>query len=293
MKKRNLLFLGVLALLVVIVGGIFLFSKQPQKDVPSKPEVKTDVVEAESPNPSDDEKNLPNFIDVKNTEELRALFKGVRFDRIPRIFVRRFPKDFAEKGDSALFATVLLPYILRENELLADERKVFLFLSPKVERGEELTDVENAMWDKLVYKYEVLDPDKTGQRETLFNRIDRISPALAVAQALEATNLGKEDLDAPFDVRRWNDKKEYVFVRYPNLAEAVTDYALEINRGYSYLKFHMLRTAQRASLYHPFLGRSFARRMVYYKLEDPDYVRKLDEIFKWYKIKKLDESKFE
>ena len=291
MKKKIIIISALLVLCLAAVGVWFLTGNketpktvQEAVDMPAVPEIK--VYE-------DFEKNAPDLIDVSSTEELKKLFDNTRYDNMPRIFVRRFPDDFAKQGNPVLFAQVLLPHLLRQNELLLAERAAFLVLADKVIRGENFTQKENDFWEKLVLKYEVLNPDKAGQVDVLHNRVDRISPSLAVAQGLEATDLAKEDLDAPFDVRRWNDKKEYDFVRYPDLASAVADYALELNRGYSYLKFHIMRSEQRVSVYHPLKGKNFARGLVYYKIEDPEYVKKLEQIFDWFRFQKLDESEFE
>ena len=290
--KKKIIIISVLVVLCLAAVGVWFLTgnKETPKtvqeavDMPAVPEIK--VYE-------DFEKNALDLIDVSSTEELKKLFDNTRYDNMPRIFVRRFPDDFAKQGNPVLFAQVLLPHLLRQNELLLAERAAFLVLADKVIRGENFTQKENDFWEKLVLKYEVLNPDKAGQVDVLHNRVDRISPSLAVAQGLEATDLAKEDLDAPFDVRRWNDKKEYDFVRYPDLASAVADYALELNRGYSYLKFHIMRSEQRVSVYHPLKGKNFARGLVYYKIEDPEYVKKLEQIFDWFRFQKLDESEFE
>ena len=292
MKKKLIIIISLLVVLCVGIGAIFFLKKEPEQ-TPSVQEERVMPAIKEIKIYEDFEKNAPSMIDVSSTEELKKLFAGVRYDRIPRIFVRRFPDDFAVNGDPVLFAEVLLPHLLRQNELLLAERDAYLALVDKIKQGENLTEKENAFWEKLVLKYEVLNPDKIGQSETLYRRLDRISPSLAIAQGLEATDLAKADLDAPFDVRRWNDKKEYDYVRYPDLASAVADYALELNRGQSYMKFHIMRSEQRVSVYHPLKGRNFARGLVYYKTEDPDYVKKLENIFDWFRFKKLDEAEFE
>ena len=273
-------------LLIIAISGLYLALK-------NKPQKLEEQMVHTVPVKQDVEKNNIVFTDVKTTEELKNLFKDARYDKMPKIFIRRFPDDFAQKGNPALFAAVLLPHLLHQNELLEDERDAFIALNDKIRNGEPFTQSEEAFWNELVMKYEVLNPDKDGQKETLYNRVDCISPSLAVAQALEATDLATKDFDAPFGVRRWNDKKEYDFVHYANLSDAVSDYALELNRGRSYFPFHVMRTVQRSSIRHPLLGRSFAKALAYYKIEDPAYTNKLDKIFERYKIQELDESKFE
>ena len=283
--KKFLVFVFSLFILCSIYY-LFLLSQQKKKAI------EIDLSVPEIVNYQKMEKAPIVWTDVQTTEELEKLFKDIRYDKIPSIFVRQFPNDFVDKGTPVLMATVLLPHILRQNELLLAERKAFLALAEKLKNNEPFTENEENFWTGLVYKYEVLNPDKIGQQEFLYRRIDRISPSLAIAQSIEATQNGKIHLNTPFDVRRWNDKKEYDFVHYDDLASAVADYALELNRGYSYFKFHMLRSAQRPSR-TPLKGKIFARGLKYYKLEDPAYLQKLQKVFKWYKFEKLDESQFE
>ncbi|MBE6450194.1 MAG: hypothetical protein E7013_05885 [Alphaproteobacteria bacterium] len=288
MKKNLILLLTVFA--IVLSFSIFFYSKKEVKDTDVLPSQKVVQITA-----LDDYLNLENaplqWTDVQTTEELEKLFEGVKFDKIPKIFVRRFPDDFSQKGYPVLLAKTLLPHILRQNQLLTAERNAFLVLVDKLKNKQPFTQAEEDFWNKLIFKYEVLNPDKIGQQATLFQRLDRISPSLAIAQSIEATQNAKIHLDMPFDVRRWNDKKEYDFVQYDDLASAVADYALELNRGYSYLKFHMLRAEQRPANM-PLHGRIFARGLTYYKIEDINYVNKLLAVFDYYDFQKLDEATF-
>ena len=59
------------------------------------------------------------WTDVQSTADLEKLFEGVKFDKIPQIFVRRFPDDFSQNGYPLLLAKTLLPHILRQNQLLS------------------------------------------------------------------------------------------------------------------------------------------------------------------------------
>lgn len=286
MKKYLILFFCILA----VVGAGVLFFMKTEKPTYSEVEIDLSVPQIELYHRMEEEPI--DLIQVQTTAELEALFDNVKYDKVPKIFVRQLPADFAQKGTPVLMAMVLLPHILRQNELLLAERDAFLALSDKLKNNQPFTQKEEEFWNTLIYKYEVLNPDKIGQQEFLYRRIDRISPSLAIAQSIEATQNGKIHLNSPFDVRRWNDNKVYDFVQYDDLASAVADYALELNRGYSYLKFHMLRSYQRPSK-RPLKGKTFARGLTYYKLEDPTYLQKLQEIFNWYKFEKLDEAQFE
>lgn len=218
------------------------------------------------------------FSDVRTTEELRLLLNNYDYDKTPRIFVRNFPSDFKEKGDLPLFVRTLLPHILRENELLSLERKAFLKLADKIKTHQNLTSKESAFFNDLVLKYEVLKPDLAGQADKLYDQIDRISPSLAIVQALYGTMYMDENFNSPFDVYRWNKEKQYERVIYPNLAEAVADYALELNRGISYDSFHHKRSIYRDTQYE-LPGSVFAGDLSLYMIEEKEYTDTLLLLF--------------
>ena len=218
------------------------------------------------------------FSDVQTTEELRHLLNDYDYDNTPRIFVRNFPADFKEKGDLPLFVRTLLPHILRENELLSLERKAFLKLADKIKTHQNLTPKETAFFNDLVLKYEVLKPDLAGQADKLYDQVDRISPSLAIVQALYGTMYMDENFNSPFDVYRWNKEKQYERVIYPNLAEAVADYALELNRGISYDSFHHKRSIYRDTQYE-LPGSVFAEDLSLYMIEEKEYTDTLLLLF--------------
>ena len=87
-----------------------------------------------------------------------------------------------------------------------------------------------------------------------------------------------ENFNSPFDVYRWNKEKQYERVIYPNLAEAVADYALELNRGISYDSFHHKRSIYRDTQYE-LPGSLFAGDLSLYMIEEKEYTDTLLLLF--------------
>ena len=232
-----------------------------------------------------------DFVDVKSTAELKQLLGDYNYNETPRIYVKNFPADFDKQGDLQTFIRTLLPYILRENEILSLERQAYLKLSDKIMAHQKLTRKEADFFNFLALKYEVLKPDLLGQSNILYDKVDRISPSLAIVQALYGTTYMDENFTSPFDIYRWNKEKQYARVQYSNLAEAVEDYALELNRGWSYDSFHHKRSIYRGTRYE-LPGKIFARELSLYMIDEKEYVDTLVLLFSYINSRELDFATF-
>lgn len=232
----------------------------------------------------------PVMTDVQTTQELKNLLGAYSYAQTPRIYVRRFPADFATNGDRDTFMRTLLPHVLRQNELLKAERALFLKLANKANKKEQLTQKELGFIQSLVLKYEVIAPDFISQINALYHKVDRISPSVALVQAMDETQNMTQMLDAPFGVFRWNKQKEYARVQYPDLASATADYALEINRGTSYHEYHSKRSIYRDSHYE-LPGEALVDGLSFYKRKDTEYVRKLKQLLDDFNNYDIDNAK--
>lgn len=178
----------------------------------------------------------------KTTAELEKLFDSEK-GTVPRIFVKKLPKDFAEKGSKELYAKVLTALILRENEQFLGDRYLFLILKEKYEKGLEWTKKEKQFFDSLVEKYDAIVlktiPTKIADLE---EKIDEIPPAMAIAQSALQTNWGKKNMDIPYGQKGWLDRENYDFVKYPDLIQATQSYANEMNATPNYDLWRKQRT---------------------------------------------------
>lgn len=173
-------------------------------------------------------------ITPKTTEELEKLFDTPKGE-IPRIFVKKLPDDFAEKGSKELYAKVITALILKENEQILGEQYLFSILKEKADKGIEWSEKEKQFFDYLVEKYDAIVlktiPTKIAD---LTYKIDEIPPVLAIIQSAVQTNWGKENMDSPYGQKGWMDRENYDFIKYPNLIEATQKYVLEMNSTPNY-----------------------------------------------------------
>lgn len=170
----------------------------------------------------------------KTTEELEKLFDTPKGE-IPRIFVKKLPDDFAEKGSKELYAKVITALILKENEQILGEQYLFFLLKEKADKGIEWSEKEKQFFDYLVEKYDavVLKTIPTKIADLTY-KIDEIPPVMAIIQSAVQTNWGKENMDSPYGQKGWLDRENYDFIKYPNLIEATQKYVLEMNSTPNY-----------------------------------------------------------
>ncbi len=180
----------------------------------------------------------------KTTAELEKLFKTEK-GTVPRLFVKKLPNDFAEKGSKELYAKILTALILRENEQILGDRYLFLILKEKHDKGLEWTKKERQFFDSLVEKYDSIVLKTIPTKITdLMEKIDEIPPTLAITQSALQTNWGKENMDSPYAQKGWLDRENYDFIKYPDLIKATEAYVSEMNSTPNYDMWRKQRVRQ-------------------------------------------------
>lgn len=231
--------------------------------------------------PSDFEKLLPILtkgntekeITPKTTAELKELFKSD--EELPRIFVKKLPADFAQKGDKKLYAKIVAALILRENEQILNERILFLLLKEKADKGEEWTSKERAYFDYLVDKYDAIVLKTTPTKiNDLLPKIDEIPPSLAIAQTALDTDFGQKNAASPFGQMGWLDNQTYAPIEYENLSDAVHAYVVEMNATPNYDDWRRIREKYINSQ-APRASHHIAGGLRTYRPEDPVYIEKI------------------
>jgi len=226
MRKKIYRFIG-LVLLVMIGTVIFFTVKNSGSDSDKK------KITAEPTEFLIDRLNKPIsgvIISPQTTAELEKWFAGSDEYHVPRVFVKRLPDDFAEKGNRELFSRVIAALILRANERIIKERFVLKSLMNKWQKGIEWTRKEKDFFRYLIEQYDAKSRKTIPtQLADLMPKIDQIPPAMAIIQAAEATDWGKHDLDSPFEQTGWLDRKTYTRVPFPSLIEATDSYVQEMN----------------------------------------------------------------
>ena len=221
--------------------------------------------------------NSESEIIPKTTQELENAFKNSDKE-LPRVFVKKLPDDFAEKGNPKLYAKILTALILRENEQILNERILFLLLKEKADKGEKWTEQEQRYFDYLVDKYDsvVLKTIPTKLNDLIL-KIDEIPPSLAIAQSALETDFGKKNADSPFGQQGWLDRQTYANIRYDNLSDAVKAYVKEMNSTPNYEDWHRLRAVQ-AQKQNAMTSLYMAGGLRTYRPEDTLYIEKIKQI---------------
>lgn len=216
-------------------------------------------------------------ISPQTTAELNKLFDTEK-GSIPRLFVKKLPQDFSEKGSKELYAKILTALILRENEQILGDRYLFLILKEKYEKGLEWTSKEKQFFDSLVEKYDsTLLKTIPTKIVDLNEKIDEIPPAVAITQSALQTNWGKENMESPYGQKGWLDRDNYNFIKYSNLIDATRAYTTEMNSTPNYDTWRKQRIQQtykqkeRASFH-------MIQALRAYMPEDVYYIEKLKKV---------------
>ena len=217
--------------------------------------------------------NAEKEITPKSTAELKELFKSD--EELPRVFVKKLPADFDQKGDRKLYSKIITALILRENEQILNERILFLLLKEKADKGEKWTSKEQAYFDYLVNKYDAIVLKTTPTKiNDLLPKIDEIPPSLAIAQTALDTDFGKENMESPFGQMGWLDNQTYAPIKYENLSDAVRAYVKEMNATPNYNDWRRIRQNQNNSQM-PRASHYMTMGLRTYRPEDTAYIEKI------------------
>ncbi len=182
-----------------------------------------------------------------------AAIRGERAG-VPRLLLERLPADFhhiptaGERRD--LFIRAVLPLVLQVNEEILAERQLLKdMLRNSIGAGgadERLAEISDR------YGADPSDPAE------LLRRVDKISPAVALAQAAEESGWGRsrfaQDGNALFGQRIWvkegglvpsggPTESRFAVKTFPTLLESVRAYALNINSHAAYDSYRRQREA--------------------------------------------------
>lgn len=115
---------------------------------------------------------------------------------VPPLIVEKFPDDFLELAAGSerkkIFFLTLLPMILLVNEEITVERNALLELFSRHDRDEPLKPEELNQIAAAAHSYKVKNDPLTDRhaRLLLLNRLDKIPPSLALAQAASESAYG-------------------------------------------------------------------------------------------------------
>lgn len=292
MQTRTLLVLSTCAVLL-ITGLVFLRGGNGSVPPGSRPQV-VDYGAHNAPPPAD---LAPQAI-LGTT--LAAVRDG---EPVPRRFYRGFPTGLkaipAGEARKRRFYAVMLPLVLRANEIVNAQRARMIALVDDLDADKPLPEPDRA-W--LVQTYNRLMPERervddvAGIDRTAFKR--RLAPvpvSLALTQAATESAWGTSRFarqgNAAFGVWTWNETHDGIVPQeraeganhrvraYDYLIDSVLDYILTLNKGGAYAEFRRLRAEQMATG-GPLDGHALAGTLINYSERREAYVDELQQMIR-------------
>lgn len=256
-------------------------------------------------------------------EQLQKEFQELAYDEFlnpadnayPRIFVENIPADLDNLENKTirnqLFMQIVLPYALKINQEILEERKKLLSLQEKLKENHELDDASCAYVEDMAKTYDVVTPFKDSRRcmkllSELINRVDAVPPSLLVSAAAvytkwgtsriarEANNLYKErDWYTDQGLAPINEAKDedYRYKIYSDIGQSIQNYVHKINTNINFLQFRNARRLARKRG-----GFLYGKRLVWSFVIDnnlKNFAGILDYTITFYRLTFFDEAKLE
>jgi Bax protein len=209
---------------------------------------------------------------------------------VPPLIVEKFPDDFYELAAGSertkIFFLTLLPMVLLVNEEIATERHTLLALFSRHDRSEPLNTGELEQITAAANYYKVERDPLTDRRARLLllNRLDKIPPALALAQAASEsaygtsryTRLGNNLFGelvftaSAEGIIPLNGEKYRARV-FPTLLDSLRAYTLNINTNSAYQELRQIR-AEMQMRGEDVRGMELAKGLLLYSTRKEAYV---------------------
>jgi Bax protein len=187
---------------------------------------------------------------------------------IPRVYMTKLPDNLATltiPRKKQLFTAIMIPLILKTNELILEDRAKLTVLRKKVEGGVTVSKLERQYITKLLKDYKLKAAPSLVQIpfDELIKRMDIIPPSLALAQAATESGWGTSRFaregNALYGQWVWGDDAKGIVPEkrsegathkvksFPYLLESVIGYARNLNTSFAYPEFRDLRADMRAN----------------------------------------------
>jgi len=173
---------------------------------------------------------------------------------VPRIYLARLPENIGALGPrerKERFLTIVLPLVLRVNELIADDRQRLDAMMQKITAGKRLRSFERAWLVRLAHDYRT----EPGDIPALAIRMAAIPPSLVLAQAAIESGWGTSrfarlgnalfgqwsyDGQGLVPARRESGKNHRIRT-FPSLMHSVYAYMRNLNTHQAYRRLRIKR----------------------------------------------------
>lgn len=231
---------------------------------------------------------------------------------VPRRFLSRLPDSLNALGDNAerkqAFIAVLLPLILRTNELVLEDRARLFSLSGRIARQGRLSPRERR-WLLALARGHGLKVAHVSEIDfrILKRRVDAVPISIALAQAAIESGWGTSRFaregNAIYGQWTWDDSHEGIVptargaeethrIRaFAYLIDSVRGYVRNLNRNPAYVRFRELRERESSAGEGPPDSLALAGTLIAYSTRREAYVADLKAIIGFNRLKDFDRAR--
>ena len=213
-----------------------------------------------------------------------------RTSLIPSIGVPDFAAIDNVSAKKRAFFNYLLPEIVKQNELVMQERLFLMTLQKKLQQKISLTESHLQTLRELAEKYRVDESaDTTNMLKQLIKRVDIIPPELVLVQAANESAWGTSRFaqqgynffglwcfkqGCGFVPARRTEGSAHEVAKFGDLSQAVNTYIRNLNRHYAYEELRNIRQALREN-HQPIKAEALVQGLMSYSERGQDYIDEL------------------
>ncbi len=229
--------------------------------------------------------------------------------QVPRVFLTALPRDWRDLAQAAerkrAFTMVVLPLVLRTNEMLFAVRGRVQALSARLGAGGKLSEKDRDWILELATHHKVEVPEVTEKvLAALERKIDIVPPSLAIAQAAIESGWGTSRYTTEGNALfgQWAEESEdsmvpsgrdagrtYAIQSFSSLIDSVSAYMRNLNSHRAYRRFRAARAEMR-SAGQAIAGPALAKHLGAYSQQGPKYIRALVSIIEKNNLDALDRA---
>ncbi len=225
---------------------------------------------------------------------------------IDRAFIDTLPADWSDirsvKEMKERFVALLLPHVLRANEVVLGERMKLLQIQNLIKSDQRLTPADTTWVIALAERYRLKEVDI----DELLLRVDAIPPSLALTQAAIESGWGRSRfaLEGQALFGQWTmtpgagivptgrpADATYEIRKFASLGDSVHSYMRNLNSHRAYRRLRESRAEMRELGIEPD-GRSLSIHLYSYSSRGPDYVADVQQIMRTNDLYRFDRAEF-
>jgi Bax protein len=219
---------------------------------------------------------------VSSVKELSQAFKSCDYTlakvknggTVPRLYVQALPKDMKnKKASNHEFIQVLLPHILKVNEMILQDRNRLLEMQARLKEGGHLRHSEKMWLTKLASDHRC----KSTKIEALLVHVDVVPASLALAQGIIETGGGTSHAALAKNSTFGHMATKTKVQKFESLYHSVVAYITNLNRHQAYAGFRKERAMQRKNNQAP-NGHKLAPQLVKYSVRGTAYTKDLQRL---------------